>query len=93
MEESCDVYRRDHFLDGLILVDFKYAQSAIASDLRRYLEALGTKWLDFPSDKDLTDRLPPGPYLYLDKALKPVHRLYDDVQGAFLTALKPKTAW
>lgn len=48
------------------------------------------EWFDVPRTGDLTAPPPPGPYMYLDSALKPVHRLYDDVQGALLTALKPK---
>jgi hypothetical protein len=52
---------------------------------------LGGKWLEIPTDMTLADRLPPGPYLYLNRALKPVHRLYDDTQQVFLTALKPKS--
>jgi hypothetical protein len=90
MEAGCDVYQRAHFLDGLVLVNSIDAPSALVLGLRRHLDALGTQWLGILRNQDIRDQLPPGPYLYLDGALKPVYRLYDDVQGAFLTALKPK---
>ena len=84
------MYRRDFFLDGLILTNVKPNQFITAADCRKHLESLGAKWLEFRTDKDLANHLPPGPYLYMNSALKPVYRLYDDKQGAFLTALKPK---
>ena len=90
MEEGCDVYRRDFFLDGLILTNVKPSQFIAAADYRKHLESLGAKWLEVRTDEDLADRLPPGPYLYMNSAPKPVYRLYDDKQGTFLTALKPK---
>ncbi|AEO67441.1 uncharacterized protein THITE_2049603 [Thermothielavioides terrestris NRRL 8126] len=94
MEEGCDVYRRDLFLDGLlVLTSSEHGGHDPATEFRRHLEVLGASWLHVRSDKGLLHRLPPGPYMYIDKALKPVYRLYDDVQGSFLTALKPRLTW
>jgi hypothetical protein len=91
IEAGCDVFWRDFFLGGLILTNVKPKQPVAAADCRAYLEALGAKRLEVRTAKDVADLLPPGLYLYLDGALKPVYRLYDDKQGACLTALKPKT--
>lgn len=93
MEEACDVYRRDSLLDGLVLTNVKNDQLVAAADCRKHLEALGAEWLEVRPNKELAERLLPGPYLYVNSALKPVYRLYDDKQGAFLTALRPKPQW
>jgi hypothetical protein len=57
---------------------------------RDYLNTIGNKWVEFRTEKDLVQALPPGPYVYLNNALKPISRLFDDRQGTLLTALKPK---
>lgn len=90
--EECDVYQRRHFLDGLVLTNSKPEQ-ILAAGFRDHLRAMGNKWLDLRYEKDLAERLAPGPYLYHNGTLKPLYRLYDDKQRAFLTGLKPKFAW
>lgn len=90
--EECDVYRRRYFLEGVILTNFQRGRS-LAADFHDYLRAVGNKWLDVRHEKDLAERLTPGPYLYYNKTLKPICRLYDDKQRAFLTALKPQYIW
>ncbi|XDG08253.1 hypothetical protein ABKA04_007868 [Annulohypoxylon sp. FPYF3050] len=89
--EDCDVYRRDHFLDGLILTNLKPGQR-LTPGFRGHLRVLGNKWLDVRHEEDLSQRLAPGPYLYYNGTLKPLYRLYDDRQRTFLTALRPKFA-
>jgi hypothetical protein len=90
--EECDVYRRRHFLEGVILTNFQRGRS-VAADFHDYLKTVGNKWLDVRHEKDLAERLAPGPYLYYNKTLKPICRLYDDKQRAFLTTLKPQSVW
>jgi hypothetical protein len=86
--EDCDVYQRHSFLTGLVVTNTKAGQT-ITPECSAYLQSLGNQWLEVRAEEDLADLLAPGPYLYLDKALKPVYRLQDDEQRAFLTALKP----
>ncbi|KAI1425329.1 amidase signature enzyme [Xylaria sp. FL1777] len=87
--EKCDVYKTRHFLDGLIITNLT-AGWVPATGFRDHLNTLGNRWLDLRYEKNLGDELIPGPYLYVGNALKPVFRLYDDKQRAFLTALQPK---
>ncbi|KAI1360436.1 hypothetical protein F5Y08DRAFT_47524 [Xylaria arbuscula] len=90
--EKCDVYRTRHFMNGLVVTNIKAGQS-ISTGFHARLRDLGNRWLDLRYDKGLKEELLPGPYLYLDNALRPVYRLYEDRQRAFLTALKPKPHW
>ncbi|KAI0483539.1 amidase signature domain-containing protein, partial [Xylaria cf. heliscus] len=87
--EKCDVYKTRYFLDGLIITNLTAGQ-VLATGFRDHLNTLGNRWLDLRYEKNLGDEIAPGPYLYADNALKPVFRLYDDKQRAFLTALQPK---
>ncbi|KAI1177466.1 amidase signature enzyme [Nemania sp. FL0916] len=90
--EDCDVYTRRHFLAGLIITTLEDGQT-LTMGFRDHLVKLGNSWVDLREEKNAGDRLPPGPYLYSDGALRPVCRLYDDKQRAFLTAVKPKLHW
>ncbi|KAK4237949.1 hypothetical protein C8A03DRAFT_44235 [Achaetomium macrosporum] len=89
MEKDCDVYRRDLFFDGMVIINPKLAPMTTAPSC---LLEVGAEWLEIRSGKDVEDRPPPGPYLYANRALKPVYRLYDDTRGAFLIALRPKAS-
>ncbi|KAI0445859.1 amidase signature domain-containing protein [Xylaria telfairii] len=90
--EDCDVYTRRHFLAGLIITTLEAGQT-LTMGFRNHLVELGNSWVDLRYEKNLGDRLPPGPYLYSENALRPVCRLYDDKQRAFLTAISPKLHW
>ncbi|OIW32128.1 amidase signature enzyme [Coniochaeta ligniaria NRRL 30616] len=90
--EECDVYQKRYFLEGMILTNVQRGQT-LAADFYDYLRARGNKWLDVRDEKDLGEQLAPGPYLYYNKTLKPICRLYDDKQRTFLTALKPQLVW
>lgn len=90
--EACDVYRQELFLDGLVITNVVPGQT-VTENFYNTLERLGNKWVKFRYQNDPPIHLPPGPYLYFDKVLKPVFRLYDDTQRAFLAALTPKLDW
>jgi len=92
MQAHCDVYRRDTFLDGLIWVNVPTAQAFAARKCKEVIGSLGAGWLDYTHPSSSKDP-ESGPYLYLNKTLRPVCRVYDDTQGAFLTAIKPKFPW
>lgn len=94
MNDGCDVYQKDHFLDALVITGVSEGHHipAISEARETLLAALRptTQHLAMLKDETLADRIPPGPYLCLGRVLKPVFRLYDDTQGTFLTALKPR---
>lgn len=90
--EECDVYWKRHFLEGMVLTNFQRGQT-LAADFHDYLRGMGNKWLDLRHEKDLAERLVPGPYLYYNRTLKPICRLYDDKQRTFLTTPKPQLNW
>ena len=89
MADDCNVYCQGFFWDGAILTNVRPGQFVAATECRRHLETLGTKWLEGRMDKCMADRLRPGPYLYLDGTLKPVFSLHDSTRGAFLASLVP----
>lgn len=90
--DDCDVYCKEAFLDGVVITNICEDRNVSAESIA-FLENAGAKWVDVRHERQLAETLSPGPYLYLNKALRPVCRLYDDMQGAFLTGLKPKFTW
>ncbi|KAK3948898.1 hypothetical protein QBC32DRAFT_327396 [Pseudoneurospora amorphoporcata] len=90
--DTCDVYCQEAFLDGVVITNISEHQNVSAESLT-FLDQAGAKWVDIRRERQLAEYLSPGPYLYLDKTLRPVYRLYDDTQGTFLTGLKPKFTW
>ena len=79
-----DVIRRE-FAKGIIFT--AESEDRLPEESRELLEAWGNVWMRV----GLTDaKLPLGPYFYKDNALWNVARLYDDTQGAFVVAVKPK---
>lgn len=59
----------------------------ITPDAQKHLDALGTKWIDVFSTKNLNVIPPPGPYLISGRHLLEVRRLYDDTHHAFMASL------
>jgi hypothetical protein len=60
----------------------------ITPDASKLFRSLGTNWIEVSNAKVT---LPPGPYLTSGRQLLEVFKLYDDVQGAFITNLIPGT--
>lgn len=61
----------------------------IPPDCREYLKEFGNQWANIKIEKAGGPALAPGPYLYANKVLQSVCRLYDDEQGAILSTIKP----
>ncbi len=82
----------DDFLDGVIFIgnestiDFSHD----ASDL---LKSPGTTWIEFWNANSAGDAPPPGPYLTFEQHLLEVFRLYDDIQGAFMSGIVLREHW
>lgn len=85
---SKDFQPKQSFLTGLIITQVKATTHTVQPSCRQYLESLETRWVKIEDQSNLS--LQPGPYLYIEKTLKPVYRLYDDTNRTFLTAVKPK---
>ena len=64
------------------------ATHTVLPNCRQYLNSLGNRWIQMEKDKGNPSNLQPGPYLYIEKALKHVYRLHDDTYRTFLTAVK-----
>lgn len=80
------VYQRSEFIAGLIITNTVGGQKAIASDVRAYLRGLENQWIDVRTD---SGHLSPGPYLYMNKALRKAYSLRSDTQRAFVTVVVP----
>lgn len=89
LDNSCDVYSREAFLDGIIITDPAKGR-VLSAESVGFLKGAGAKWVELTLSGPLADQLSPGPYLYHDGVLRRVYRLYDDTHGAFLTGLKTK---
>lgn len=85
---SNDFQPKQSFLTGLVITHVK-ATHTMPPSFRSCLKSLGNRWLQLEDQSNLS-HLQPGPYLYIEKTLKPVYRLYDDTNRTFLTAVKPK---
>ncbi|KAI1327018.1 amidase signature enzyme [Xylariaceae sp. FL0255] len=86
---DCDVYTRKHFLMGLIITNLDIGET-LDTEFRDYLGKFGNTWVELRYEKHVEDQLLPGPYLYRRSELRPICRLYDDKQRAFLTTFRPK---
>ncbi|KAK3939440.1 amidase signature domain protein [Diplogelasinospora grovesii] len=88
---ECDVYDKSIFLTGLVITNVLGGD--VTEDGRDYLKKMNNEWVDFicgVNPISLSKCLPPGPYFHSNSSLKPVYRLYDDEQRAFVAALRPR---
>lgn len=85
------------FIQGLLIISGSNLDSNASTrtqctqQARTYLESIGNKWLRISSPFKLPKGVNPGVYYLSDQKLKPVFRLYDDVNKAFLTTLEPRS--
>ena len=91
LDNSCDVYSSETFLEGVIITD-PAKDRVLSAESVDFLKQAGARWVERtqPLPWPFTEQLSPGPYLYDDGVLKRIYRLYDDTHGAFLTGLKPQ---
>ena len=84
-----DVFHAD-FLSGVIFTGKTNGKDVeISPGAKTLLESLGTRWIEV-LDTDAADEIPlPGPYITAGQDLFLICRLYDDVQGAFMTGPIP----
>ncbi|KAK8912505.1 Amidase 1 [Metarhizium anisopliae] len=87
--DKCDVFDRKLFLADIIATPPRCHGQPIPPDCREYLKEFGNQWTNIKIEKAGGPALAPGLYLYANKVLQSVWRLYDDEQGAFLPAIKP----
>ncbi|KAF5139478.1 Amidase 1 [Metarhizium anisopliae] len=78
--DKCDVFDRKLFLAGIIIT----TPPSRADHSTRL-----SRWANIKIEKVGGPALAPGPYLYANKVLQSVCRLYDDEQGAILSTIKP----
>ena len=74
------------FAKGLLLRS-NGTEIEITSEAEALLDSWGNRWIH---KLQAEAAIPPGPYFYQDNALWKVLRLYDDYQGTFVLATKPK---
>lgn len=85
-----DVFRPE-FLNGVVFfstIDQVSSSSQIPSTLR---QTWGTNFCVTLSTNAPKSDLPTGPHLLEEGKLFTVYRLYDDINGAFMTAIKPSS--
>ena len=63
----------------------------ISPDASRYLQGLGTTWIEILDLDSAALKPAPGPYLASEGKLLDVRRLYDNTQAAFVTRIVPRT--
>ena len=85
---SADDVFFDGFLHGVIFMGARdNAESQITPDARQMLESMGTNWIETPEAMNGREVPKPGPYLATQQDLLEIFRLYDDVQGAFMSSV------
>ena len=94
---SIDDVFHNEFLSGIMFTEAAKGKSLdISPGAHKLLKSLGTAWIEVVEtpDADVTGATPlPGPYLTHGGHLLEIFRLYDDVQGAFITSLVPGQGW
>lgn len=88
---SADDVFRDEFLNGVIFTGGTESLQ-VSPEASDHLASLGTVWTEIENDETV-DRPSPGPYLASERQLWEARRLYDDMQGAFMTGIIPSTTW
>ena len=86
-EAKDDVFRKE-FLGGVLFTGSPHV--AITSGANDFLHSLGVSWIEIHIlEASLVPAPLPGPYYVVNQQISEIWRLYNDVQGAFLTSLIP----
>ncbi|PVH87325.1 amidase signature enzyme [Cadophora sp. DSE1049] len=76
-----------HFLSGVIFTGSPKVN--ISPDAHVLLQNLGNTWIEVDGDATPASNPPAGLYCVVNEELHHLRKLYEDTQGAFLTALVP----
>lgn len=83
------------FIQGLLIISGSNSNASTRTQFtqqaRTYLDTIGNQWRQICPPRELPKGVGPGVYYLSDLKLKPVFRLYDDVNKAFLTTLEPRS--
>lgn len=88
---SADDVFRDEFLNGVTFTGGT-GSLQVSPKASEHLASLGTVWTEIENDETV-ETPSPGPYLVSGWQLWEARRLYDDMQGAFMTGIIPSTTW
>ena len=84
--DNDDVFRKE-FLEHILITSRTQRQMLrFPEETRNLFFSWGTKLIEY---NPFPQNIPPGPYVGIGKSLWPALRLYEDIQDAFLFAIKP----
>lgn len=82
-----DVFRPE-FLEEIILTEVE-GPARLTKDAAKLINDLGTRRVSFYSSDESKPAPPPGPYFVINGVLLEAWKLFDDVNEAFMSSLRP----